>query len=65
MEGYIYYSNKGNSKRNGYIAQVKHVSADITVENLVSYGRYPHLKFGKRLDKNHKEIITWAIEKQD
>lgn len=51
------------AKEMAILPQVKHVSADITVENLVSYGRYPHLKFGKRLDKNHKEIITWAIEK--
>ncbi|NLK44319.1 MAG: ABC transporter ATP-binding protein [Tissierellia bacterium] len=45
------------------LPQVKHVSADITVENLVSYGRYPHLSFGKRIGKDDKDIIHWAIEK--
>ncbi len=37
---------------------------DITVRNLVSYGRYPHLKFGQRLSKEDNEIIDWAIEKK-
>jgi len=45
------------------LPQVKNVSTDITVENLVSYGRYPHLKFGKRINKNDLEIINWALEK--
>lgn len=45
------------------LPQVKNVSSDISVEELVSYGRYPHLKFGKRLGKTDKEIIEWALEK--
>lgn len=45
------------------LPQVKHVSADITIENLVSYGRYPHLSFGKKISKEDKDIIHWAIEK--
>ncbi|MDD4780663.1 MAG: ABC transporter ATP-binding protein [Tissierellia bacterium] len=45
------------------LPQVKDVSSDISVEELVSYGRYPHLKFGKRLSKEDKEIIEWALEK--
>ncbi|MBU5425965.1 ABC transporter ATP-binding protein [Tissierella pigra] len=45
------------------LPQVKNVSADVTIENLVSYGRYPHLSFGKRINKNDKDIINWAIEK--
>ncbi len=45
------------------LPQVKNVSADVTVENLVSYGRYPHLGFRKRLLKHDKEIVDWAIEK--
>lgn len=45
------------------LPQVKGVSSDISIEELVSYGRYPHLKFGRRLDKEDKEIITWALEK--
>lgn len=45
------------------LPQVKNVSSDISVEELVSYGRYPHLKFGKRLSKEDKDIINWALEK--
>lgn len=35
----------------------------ITVRELASYGRYPHLKFGQRLGKRDYEIVEWAIEK--
>ncbi|MBU5312431.1 ABC transporter ATP-binding protein [Tissierella carlieri] len=45
------------------LPQVKNVSADVTIENLVSYGRYPHLGFGKRIKKDDRDIIHWAIEK--
>ncbi|MDR7855764.1 ABC transporter ATP-binding protein [Tissierella sp.] len=45
------------------LPQVKNVSQDITVESLVSYGRYPHLSFKKRMSKDDKSIIDWAIEK--
>lgn len=55
--------NKKIAQEMSILPQVKNVSSDITVENLVSYGRYPHLKFGKRLSKKDKEIVTWSIEK--
>lgn len=45
------------------LPQVKNVSADVTVENLISYGRYPHLGFRKKLLKEDKKIVDWAIEK--
>ena len=45
------------------LPQVKNVSSDISVEELVSYGRYPHLKFGKRLGNEDRDIVNWAIEK--
>lgn len=51
------------SKKMAVLPQVKNVSGDITVETLVSYGRYPHLSFGKRLKRDDYEIIDWAIEK--
>lgn len=51
------------SRKMAILPQVKNVSGDITVETLVSYGRYPHLKFGKRLKKSDYETIDWAIEK--
>ncbi|WP_352404310.1 ABC transporter ATP-binding protein [Sporanaerobacter acetigenes] len=45
------------------LPQVKNVSSDVVVEELVSYGRYPHLGFGKKLKKEDLEIVDWAIEK--
>lgn len=45
------------------LPQVKGVSSDISIEELVSYGRFPHLKFGKKLGSEDKEIISWALEK--
>lgn len=45
------------------LPQVKNAPMDITVRDLVSYGRYPHLKFGQRLTKEDYEIVDWAIEK--
>jgi len=56
-------SGKTLAKKIAVLPQTKSVSADITVEGLVSYGRYPHLGFGKRLNNDDKEIINWAIEK--
>lgn len=51
------------SRKMAILPQVKNVSGDITVESLVSYGRYPHLRFGKRLNKSDYETVDWAIEK--
>jgi len=45
------------------LPQVKNVSSDVTVEELVSYGRYPHLGFRKKLMKEDLNIVDWAIEK--
>ncbi len=45
------------------LPQQKHVSPDISIEKLVSYGRYPHLNFGQRISQKDREIIDWAIEK--
>lgn len=51
------------AKNLAVLPQVKGVSSDVSIEELVSYGRFPHLKFGKRMSKDDKEVITWAIEK--
>lgn len=51
------------SRKMAILPQVKNVSGDVTVETLVSYGRYPHLNFGKRLKTSDHKIIDWAIEK--
>ncbi len=54
---------KDIARKLAVLPQVKTISNDITVEALVSYGRYPHLGFRKRLSKADNEIIKWAMEK--
>lgn len=60
----IYSINtKKVAQRLAILPQIKKVPSDIVVEDLVSYGRYPHLGFSKRLLKKDIEIVDWAIEK--
>lgn len=54
--------SKDIAKKMAILPQVKTPASDISVESLVSYGRYPHLKFGKRLSKKDKDIVHWAME---
>lgn len=54
---------KSIARKVAVLPQVKTISNDITVESLVSYGRFPHLGFMKKLDKTDNEIIQWAMEK--
>ncbi len=54
--------NKYLAKEIAVLPQIKRTPKDLSVENLVSYGRYPHLGFGKKLTRTDKEIVTWAIE---
>src|SRR5699024_4321817 len=39
------------------------VPDDMTVEELVSYGRYPHKKWYEKLNQNDTDIIEWALQK--
>lgn len=45
------------------LPQIKRSPKDLSVENLVSFGRYPHLGLGKKLSPRDKEIVEWAVEK--
>ncbi|MEW8973229.1 MAG: ABC transporter ATP-binding protein [Tissierellaceae bacterium] len=56
-------NNREIAREMAILPQMKNVSSDITVENLVSYGRYPHLGFGKRLSTEDREIVKWAMER--
>ncbi len=56
-------NTKEVAKKMAILPQVKIVPYDITVEELVSYGRYPHLDFKQKLKNEDKEIINWAIKK--
>ena len=56
---------KSIAQRLAVLPQVKMVPADLSVEALVGYGRYPHLNFRNKMTKADYEIIHWAIEKTD
>ncbi|MCR8844247.1 ABC transporter ATP-binding protein [Paenibacillus sp. SC116] len=43
------------------LCQSNQTPADMTVEELVSYGRYPHKKWYERLNADDYDIINWAI----
>lgn len=45
------------------VHQQNTVPADITVEELVSYGRIPHKKYFQSNNDNDEEIISWAIKR--
>ena len=51
------------AKKIAVLPQFKSSPDDISVETLVSYGRHPHLGFGKRLMKEDLDIMEWALEK--
>lgn len=45
------------------LSQKNEAPADMTVQDLVAYGRYPHKKWYERLDEKDMEIVEWAIQK--
>ncbi|MBQ5857766.1 MAG: ABC transporter ATP-binding protein [Peptococcaceae bacterium] len=52
--------NKDHAKQVALLSQTNH-PPEITVEDLVAYGRYPHQKYGQGLSKEDKEIINQAL----
>lgn len=56
-------AGKDLAKKIAVLPQFKSTPDDISVETLVSYGRHPHLGFGKRLRTEDFEVMDWAIEK--
>lgn len=56
-------STKDIARKLSVLPQEKNISLDISVEELVSYGRFPHLNFGGKLKKEDNDIISWAMEK--
>lgn len=56
-------NSKEIAKRLCMLSQRNQAPNDITVENLVSYGRYPHKKWFERLNDDDMQIVHWALEK--
>ncbi|SCH40302.1 MULTISPECIES: ABC transporter ATP-binding protein [unclassified Romboutsia] len=52
---------KDIAKKVATVHQQNSVPNDITVENLISYGRLPHKKFFEKENKNDNDIVKWAI----
>ena len=68
--GQIYIENaltnnlkcKEIAKKIATVYQHNSTPEDITVEQLVSYGRVPHKSYFQKNNKDDEEIINWAIE---
>lgn len=55
-------TNRDFAQRVAIVHQYNKVADDITVEQLVSYGRTPYQKIMKRQTEKDEEMIAWAIE---
>ncbi len=56
------YKSKELAKKIAYLPQYHDIAYDIDVNTLVSYGRYPYLKFGRGILKQDIEIIENALK---
>ncbi|MBP2002269.1 iron complex transport system ATP-binding protein [Paenibacillus shirakamiensis] len=56
-------SNKRVAQLLCMLCQSNQTPGDMTVEELVSYGRLPHKKWYERLDASDKEVVDWAIDR--
>lgn len=45
------------------LSQRNMAPSDMTVHDLVTYGRYPHKKWYEKLNKEDNEIVAWALAK--
>lgn len=45
------------------LSQKNQAPSDMTVIDLVSYGRYPHKRWFEKLNNEDMEIVHWALEK--
>lgn len=55
-------STKEIAKRLALLSQSPSAPFQLKVEELISYGRYPHRKNVNRLSKKDQEMIDWAME---
>lgn len=56
-------SSKQIARKMCMLSQQNQAPSDISVKNLVAYGRYPHKKWFERLNAEDEAIIDWALEK--
>lgn len=58
-------SIKEFSKTLALLPQNPQVPGDFSVKELLSFGRYPFIKFGGRMSPNDYKIVDWALDKTD
>ncbi|MEG2295535.1 MAG: ABC transporter ATP-binding protein, partial [Oscillospiraceae bacterium] len=56
-------NRKDLSKKLAFLMQFNNTSEDITAQEIVAFGRYPHVKAFHGMSKKDYEIIDWAIDK--
>lgn len=56
------WTRKELAREVAFLMQSHEQTPEISVQNLVAYGRFPHKKLMQRLDKEDQEIIDWAID---
>ncbi|MDR3318748.1 MAG: ABC transporter ATP-binding protein [Clostridiales bacterium] len=56
------YNRKAIAQKIAYLPQVHSPPSDIDVRTLVSYGRYPHARFGRGMTRADADIIDEALE---
>lgn len=56
-------SHKQVARKMCMLSQKNQAPSDMTVADLVSYGRYPHKKWFEKLNGEDREIVAWALEK--
>lgn len=61
----FYMNNKEFAKKVAIVHQHNRITGDITVKQLVTYGRTPYLKFMKKIDTQDEEAINWALKETD
>jgi iron complex transport system ATP-binding protein len=56
-------SSKQIARKVCMLCQKNQAPSDMTVIDLVSYGRYPHKKWYERLNDEDMDIVMWALER--
>lgn len=56
-------SSKQVARQMCMLCQKNQAPSDMTVIDLVSYGRYPHKKWFEKLNKKDMGIVEWALER--
>lgn len=60
-----HYKTKKLAKELAILPQSPKVPDDFSVGELVSFGRYPFIPFGRRFSKKDYDIVNWALDKTD